>query len=459
MPSAGKRALAALLCLTTLSALSGCMSAELVAGRLTETVLPLPTPTAEAVPTTAPTQSASTSLSTPELSPDRSPAPTLSVEPSGAAPSSATATPTARPGPTPTIPSGEEAMSYFDGLYLNEVDEIAAMREELGVRDDRIDQRPVIQLWCAGDRFGATYPCQRGTFYASYDENLQRTGCFYLPQELYQGYSIGWSAPQEDGTWHFSLEEYPLSKVEADTMRITGFDEEDFGETVELLCTVSATGEMLKQECIAPQGHLGSLFGNILHVKNMEEEWIVVDLRTNTEIDIGKHSLGHMVHIDDDLVVWWVSSVSEGYEVDNILACSTIIGREMWRLQVPFDEDHVGSMEDGTYYITDTYLEEFEYYADHYDAPVYFFRADVDPYLAYEEGEVYAALKRTLNSMAEDGFTFSAPGGYSFHFRTPTSFRAIFHPYSGYLGKNGEYSPYGEFVDVMDYICVLDVEM
>lgn len=58
MPSAGKRALAALLCLTTLSALSGCMSAELVAGRLTETVLPLPTPTAEAVPTTAPTQSA-----------------------------------------------------------------------------------------------------------------------------------------------------------------------------------------------------------------------------------------------------------------------------------------------------------------------------------------------------------------------------------------------------------------
>ena len=41
-------------------------------------------------------------------------------------------------------------MSYFDGLYLNEVDEIAAMREELGVRDDRIDQRPVIQLWCAG---------------------------------------------------------------------------------------------------------------------------------------------------------------------------------------------------------------------------------------------------------------------------------------------------------------------
>lgn len=40
MPSAGKRALALLLCLTTLSALSGCMSAELVAGRLTETVLP-----------------------------------------------------------------------------------------------------------------------------------------------------------------------------------------------------------------------------------------------------------------------------------------------------------------------------------------------------------------------------------------------------------------------------------
>lgn len=142
MPSVGKHTLAALLCLTTLSALSGCMSAELVAGRLTETVLPLPTPTAEAVPTTAPTQSASTSLSTPELSPDRSPAPTLSVEPSGAAPSSATATPTARPGPTPTIPSGEEAMSHFDGLYLNEVDEIAAMREELGVRDDRIDQRP-----------------------------------------------------------------------------------------------------------------------------------------------------------------------------------------------------------------------------------------------------------------------------------------------------------------------------
>ena len=239
-------------------------------------------------------------------------------------------------------------------------------------------------------------------------------------------------------------------------MRITGFDEEDFGETVELLCTVSATGEMLKQECIAPQGHLGSLFGNILHVKNMEEEWIVVDLRTNTEIDIGKHSLGHMVHIDDDLVVWWVSSVSEGYEVDNILACSTIIGREMWRLQVPFDEDYVGSMEDGTYYITDTYLEEFEYYADHYDAPVYFFRADVDPYIAYEEGEVYAALKRTLNSMAEDGFTFSAPGGYSFHFRTPTSFRAIFFPYSGYLGEN---SSDEEFVDVMDYICVLDVEM
>ena len=178
MPSAGKRALAALLCLTTLSALSGCMSAELVAGRLTETVHP--TPTAEAAPTTAPTQSASTSLSTPELSPDRSPVPTLSVEPSGAAPSSATAMPTARPGPTPTIPSGEEAMSHFDGLYLNEVDEIAAMREELGVRDDRIDQRNVIQLRCAGDRFGATYPCQRGTFYASYDENLQRLSLIHI---------------------------------------------------------------------------------------------------------------------------------------------------------------------------------------------------------------------------------------------------------------------------------------
>ena len=78
MPSAGKRALAALLCLTTLSALSGCMSAELVAGRLTETVHP--TPTAEAAPTTAPTQSASTSLSTPELSPDRSPVRRGSVE-------------------------------------------------------------------------------------------------------------------------------------------------------------------------------------------------------------------------------------------------------------------------------------------------------------------------------------------------------------------------------------------
>ena len=137
-------------------------------------------------------------------------------------------------------------------------------------------------------------------------------------------------------------------------------------------------------------------------------------------------------------------------------ACSTTVGREMWRLQVPFDEDFVGSMEDGTYYITDTNLEEFEYYIDHHDAPVYFFRADEDPYLAYEEGEVYAALKGTLNRMAADGFTFSAPGGYRFRFRTPTSFRAIFHPHAGYLGEN---SSDREFVDVMDYICVLDVEM
>ena len=172
MPSAGKRALALLLCLTTLSALSGCMSAELVTSQPTATAQPLPTPTLEATPTAfqtaAPTAAASEAVVAaptplpPEPSPTQSPVPATpeASQPEATpaktpAPAASTAAP-AQEGPViPAIPTAKEAMSAFSGHCLNELEEIASMRAELGVRDARSGKDSVIHFWRAGDGFAA----------------------------------------------------------------------------------------------------------------------------------------------------------------------------------------------------------------------------------------------------------------------------------------------------------------
>ena len=380
--------------------------------------------------------------------------PEPSPEPSPASSPAPSPDPGKGPGVPLRGPTGAEAMARFGGLYLNEAEERAAMGEETGVRDSRSE---AVRLYSAGARFAAIYPCEHGAFYAAYDESLRRTGCFYLPEGRYGGCAVRQSAPRADGGWRFLLTGWPLAEVEEGTARAAGFAAEEFGETVDLLCTVSPTGEMRAQHCVAPEGRMDSVTSeDICWMEGADGESFLVDLRANAVLDVGEALLdGGLRYIGRETAIWQVGSVSrEDLSIDHILAGGAPDGGERWRLQLPFGQDSIGRTADGLLYITDTYLEEFEFYGGHYDAPVYFVRAGEEPVLAYEAGEVYAALDGALEAMQADGFFFGAPGGYELEFLTPTRFRAVFRPYCGYRGGGEE-----AYVNVQDYLCVLDVEM
>ena len=284
MPSAGKHTLAALLCLTTLSALSGCMSAELVAGRLTETVLPLPTPTAEAAPTIAPTQSPSLDLSTPVPSPaeSSSPAATPTAAPSDSVQSSATASPTPVPTTSPKHSSREEALEILGGPRLNEDEEIASLCAEWGVQDERMGRGAAIRMKDEGNGcWSAEIWLRYGVFFVRYDENLRRTSGFYLRDEEFMGYKIGNITSLEEENWEVVLLDVPREEAPEDFPLIAGFDESDFGDTVNLLCLLSDDGEVLGGY-VAPAEWIAMLSETDVTFVDPGKGSLVVDLETNT---------------------------------------------------------------------------------------------------------------------------------------------------------------------------------
>ncbi len=482
MPSAGKRALALLLCLTTLSALSGCMSAELVTSQLTETVLPLPTPTLEATPTAfqtaAPTAAASEAVVAtptplpPEPSPTQSPVPATpeASQPEATpaktpAPAASTAAPMQEDPVIPAIPTAKEAMSAFSGHCLNELEEIASMRAELGVRDARSGKDSVIHFWRAGDGFAATYPCMDGEFFARYNEDLERVSCFYAPYpdgSAVKVPTIWHSYANEDGGWTLIALEVRLEEVE-DLPRAAGFDPEDFGELVDVLCTVSGSGELQTREFILPARSVCYLDEERLCVYADEEREDVfwIDWRANETIYLQDIPDASVYYMDDDIVVW--REAQQKLENGNIreqMVASTPDGERLWQLSVWKGESQVGRMADGTYYMTDISIEESDLLGDHPDGAVYFFSGKEPPELGYDQGKVYTAIHREIrDSYERENYNIAAYHGFDVEFLTPTRFQVIFSPYIRYLGENKDFGMDGEYIEVDDYICVFDVEM
>ena len=397
MRNAEMRALAALLCLTTLAALSGCMSAELVAGRLTETVLPLPTPTAEAAPTIAPTQNTSLDLSTPAPSPagSSSSAATPTAAPSDSVQSSATASPPPAPTTSPKRPSREEALEILGGPRLNEDEEIASLCAEWGVQDERIGPGATILMKDEGNGcWSAEIWLRYGAFFVRYDENLRRTSGFYLRDEEFMGYKIGNITSLEGENWEVVLLDVPREEAPEDFPLIAGFDESDLGDTVNLLCLLSDDGEVLGGY-VAPA------------------EWIAMLSETDvTFVDPGKGSL--VVDLETNTVCTNPRSLKRRFADGSYV-------------------DYAGRL-------------------DEKDEPeeIQFYRADGTVYRTMQPEEFYDRFDAELAARSRDGYTFSLIALHYIQFVSPTECHILFYPYVEY---NGEYVPRS------DDLCLLTVEV
>ena len=384
-----RRILAALLCLTTLSALSGCMSAELVAGRLTETVLPLPTPTAEAAPTIAPTQSTSLDLSTPVPSPAESSSPTAtptaapsdSAQPSDSVQSSATASPTPVPTTSPKRPSREEALEILGGPRLNEDEEMASLCAEWGVQDER--RNPAVAFEMTQDGSGcwsAEIELKHGYFYARYDENLRRTSSFYIRDSELQGQKVDWVQALQGENWCLVMHDVPREKVPREWPKIAGFEDEKFGDTVDLICLLSDWGEILGGY-IVPIGSRILLFEDDAVLHDEKDESFIVDLRTNT--------------------------------IRSAL------------------KDPTRRFADGSYVDSSWSLNEKETPQE-----IQFCRADGTVYRTMQPEEFYDRIDAELAARSRDGYTFSLITKHYIQFVSPTECHILFYPYIEY---NGEY--------------------
>ena len=400
MPSAGKRALALLLCFIALGSLTGCglqITID-IAPAATPTVLPTSTPSGneETSGATAIASAVPTATSPVDTNITVTPAATASTTPTAAA--SATQPPTASPPPAPTTspkhPSREEALEILGGPRLNEDEEIASLCAEWGVQDERQSPGVAFRMRADGEgRWSAMVLLKHGSFYARYDENLNRTGSFYIRDEEFMGYKIGNTSPLDGKNWEVVLRDVPREKVPEGFPLIAGFEESEFGETVDLLCLLSDRGEVLGGY-VSPVERVSMFSGTHVSLIDPGKGSVIVDLKTNT---------------------------------------------------VNPPQNPPRRFADGSYVDTVEMVEPKKG-----DEEINFYRADGTMYRTMQPGELRSRIDEELEACSRDGYTFSLIGLYYIQFVSPTECHILFYPYVEY---NGEYVPRS------DDLCLLTVEV
>ena len=95
------------------------------------------------------------------------------------------------------------------------------------------------------------------------------------------GYKIGNITSLEEENWEVVLLDVPREEAPEDFPLIAGFDESDFGDTVNLLCLLSDDGEVLGGY-VAPAEWIAMLSETDVTFVDPGKGSLVVDLETNT---------------------------------------------------------------------------------------------------------------------------------------------------------------------------------
>ena len=386
MKNLRKRAL--VLCLTALFFLTGCGLQITIDVAPTATPLALPTSTPATVEETptAPATASAPPTGTAAADPiPATPAPTAPVTPTAAATTTPTATPAPTTTPAPSVPSHrsslEEALEIFGGPYLNEDEEMASLCAEWGIQDERGNPAAAFEMKRDGSgRWSAEIELKHGYFYARYDENLRRTSSFYIRDSELQGKKVDWVQALQGENWCLVMHDVPREEVPKEWPQIAGFEDEKFGDTVDLICLLSDWGEILGGY-IVPLGSRILLFEDDAVLHDEKDESFIVDLRTN--------------------------------------AISSALKYQTQRFA---DGSYVGCTER----------------LDEKDTPreIQFCHADGTVYRTMQPEEFYDRIDAELAARSRDGYTFSLITKHYIQFVSPTECHILFYPYIEY---NGEY--------------------
>ena len=388
MKNLRKRALALVLCLTALFSLTGCGLQITIDVAPTATPLALPTSTpatVEETPTALATASAPPT-STAAVDPiPATPVPTVPATPTAAATTAPTATPASTTTPEPSVPSHrsslEEALEIFGGPYLNEDEEMASLCAEWGIQDERGNPAAAFEMTQdGGGRWSAEIELEHGYFYTRYDENLRRTSSFYIRDSELQGQKVDWVQALQGENWCLVMYDVPREEVPREWPQIAGFEDEKFGDTVDLICLLSDWGEILGGY-IVPLGSRILLFEDDAVLHDEKDESFIVDLRTNT--------------------------------IRSAL------------------KDPTRRFADGSYVDSSWSLNEKETPQE-----IQFCRADGTVYRTMQPEEFYDRIDAELAARSRDGYTFSLITKHYIQFVSPTECHILFYPYIEY---NGEY--------------------
>lgn len=386
MKNLGKCALALLLCFTALVSLTGCglqITID-IAPTATPMALPTSTPAAAEETPTAPATASAPPTSTAAVDPiPATPVPTVPATPTAAA--SATQPPTASPTPVPTTspkrPSLEEALEIFGGPYLNEDEEMASLCAEWGIQDERGNPAAAFEMKRDGSGcWSAEIELKHGYFYARYDENLRRTSSFYIRDSELQGQKVDWVQALQGENWCLVMYDVPREKVPREWPKIVGFEDEKFGDTVDLICLLSDWGEILGGYIVPLESKI-LLFEDDAVLYDEKDESFIVDLRTNT--------------------------------IRSAL------------------KDQTRRFADGSYVGSSSRLDEKETPQE-----IQFCRADGTVYRTMQPEEFYDRIDAELAARSRDGYTFSLITKHYIQFVSPTECHILFYPYIEY---NGEY--------------------
>ena len=382
------RKCALVLCLTALFSLTGCGLQITIDVAPTATPLALPTSTPATVketPTALATASAPPT-STAAVDPiPATPVLTAPATPTAAATTAPTATPASTTTPEPSVPSQrsslEEALEIFGGPYLNEDEEMASLCAEWGIQDERGNPAAAFEMTQdGGGRWSAEIELKHGYFYARYDENLHRTSSFYIRDSELQGQKVNWVQALQGENWCLVMHDVPREKVPREWPKIAGFEDEKFGDTVDLICLLSDWGEILGGY-IVPLGSRILLFEDDAVLHDEKDESFIVDLRTNT-----------------------IRSARKNRE---------------------------RRFADGSYVDASWSLDEKETPQE-----IQFCRADGTVYRTMQPEEFYDRIDAELAARSRDGYTFSLITKHYIQFVSPTECHILFYPHIKY---NGEY--------------------
>lgn len=282
--------------------------------------------------------------------------------------------------------SREEALEIFGGPYLNEDEEMASLCAEWGIQDERGNPAAAFEMTQDGSEcWSAEIELKHGYFYARYDENLRRTSSFYIRDSELQGQKVDWVQALQGENWCLVMYDVPREEVPREWPQIAGFEDEKFGDTVDLICLLSDWGEILGGY-IVPLGSRILLFEDDAVLHDEKDESFIVDLRTNAIRSALKNRERHFA--------------------------------------------------DGSYVGSSLRLDEK-------DEPreIQFCRADGTVYRTMQPEEFYDRIDAELAARSRDGYTFSLTGLHYIQFVSPTECHILFYPYIEY---NGEYVPTGE---------------